>query len=332
MGVRMTLMIAPMPVRISGLESKKLMDILVTGGTGFVGRALCRALSGNGHSVTVLTRHAEATSRQSGTDITAVECNSRDGGTWEKSLEGVDAIINLAGEPIAAGRWTEERKRLIVDSRVNATSLLAQAISRGTSKPRVFISASGVGYYGTSSDRLFDERDGPGSDFFADLCRSWEAAATAVQSSNTRVVCLRIGMVLERDGGALAKMVPPFNAFVGGPISPGSQWVSWIHRADLIGLIEWALTQERIIGPVNAVAPGAVTMSEFSRELGKALHRPSWLPVPEIALRLAFGELASFMTTGQQVVPQVALDGGYQFRYPRLDAAFRSIFAGVVAR
>jgi len=194
-------------------------------------------------------------------------------------------------------------------------------------KPRVFIGASGVGYYGTDPDKLFDERDGPGSDFFADLCRSWEGAAFAAQSSNTRVVCLRIGMVLERDGGALAKMVPPFQAFMGGPVAPGTQWVSWIHRADLIGLIEWALADNKITGPVNAVAPGTVTMKEFCRTLGSILKRPSWLPVPGFALRLAFGELASFMTTGQRVVPKAALDHGYHFRYPQLELALRAIFA-----
>jgi uncharacterized protein (TIGR01777 family) len=308
------------------------MSILVTGGTGFIGRALCAALSRGGHQLIVLTRNAETTSRRLRTSTTAVGWNGRDLGAWEESLEGIDAVINLAGEPVAAGRWTQERKRLIVDSRVNATRLLARALSRASSKPRVFISASGVGYYGTSPDRLFDERDGSGSDFFADLCRAWEGAAFEAQSPNVRVVCLRTGMVLERDGGALAKMVPPFRAFVGGPIAPGSQWVSWIHRADLIGLIEWVLGHEHIAGPVNAVAPGPVTMKEFCRELGKTLHRPSWLPVPEMALRLAFGELASFMTTGQQVVPKVALDGGYQFQYSRLDAAFRSIFTDVETR
>lgn len=304
------------------------MNIVVTGGTGFVGRALCATLSRSGHHIVILTRNAGAVLRVLGTNITAVTWNGRDPGTWEESLQGTDAVINLAGEPIAAGRWTKERKQLIVDSRVNATQLLARAISRASSRPRVFISASGVGYYGTSPDRRFDERDGPGSDFFADLCRSWEGAALAAQSYNTRVLCLRIGMVLDKEGGALAKMVPPFRAFVGGPIAPGSQWVSWIHRVDLVGLIEWVLAHEQIAGPVNVVAPGTVTMKEFCATLGAALKRPSWLPVPGFALRLAFGELASFMTTGQQVIPKVALDNGYPFRYPQLEFALQSLFAG----
>jgi hypothetical protein len=154
---------------------------------------------------------------------------------------------------------------------------------------------------------------------------AWEQAALAAQAAGVRVVCLRIGMVLERDGGALAKMVPAFLAFVGGPIAPGTQWVSWIHRADLIGLIEWALRNDGLSGPVNAVAPEAVTMKDFCGTLGRVLGRPSWLPVPGFALRLAFGELASFMTTGQRVIPKVALDGRYQFRYPEITSALQSI-------
>lgn len=302
------------------------MKVVVGGGTGFIGRALCWSLARQGMKVTVLSRIALPARTGPDSPIEIVKWDGRTAGSWERALDSATAVINLAGEPVAAGRWTQERKQLIVDSRVNATRLLAGAISRLSGKPLVFINASGVGYYGTSPDRQFDERNGPGSDFFAQLCQSWEAVALAARSSHTRVVCLRIGMVLERDGGALAKMVPPFRAFVGGPIAPGSQWVSWIHRADLIGLIEWVLAHERLVGPVNAVAPEAVPMKDFCRTLGAALKRPSWLPVPEFALRLAFGGLASFMTTGQRVAPKVALDSGYQFRYPRLDGAFSAIF------
>ncbi len=302
------------------------MNIVVSGGTGFIGRALCRSLLRQGMGVTVLSR--DPLQARAGLDsaIKVVEWDGVTSGAWESELGSAMAVINLAGEPIAEGRWTPKRKQLIVESRVNATRLLVRAISRLTNKPRVLISASGVGYYGTSQDRLFDERNGAGSDFFADLCVAWEEAAQAARSAGVRVVCLRIGMVLEQDGGALAKMVPPFRAFVGGPIAPGTQWVSWIHRADLIGLIEWSLTNDQVAGPLNAVAPEPVTMKDFCKALGEALNRPSWVPVPEFALRLAFGELASFMTTGQRVFPKVALNSGYQFRYPQLDSAFRSIF------
>lgn len=301
------------------------MKIVISGGTGFIGRVLCQSLVRQGMSVTVLSRNPLQAKAGLDSTIKVVEWDAVASGSWENELESATAVINLAGEPIAAGRWTPRRKQLIIDSRVNATRLLAQAISRLSNKPRLLISASGIGYYGTSENRLFDERNGPGSDFLAELCVAWEQAALAAQSAGVRVVCLRIGMVVEKDGGALAKMLPPFRAFVGGPIAPGTQWVSWIHRADLIGLIDWSLTNEKVSGPVNAVSPGPVTMKEFCRTLGNVLGRPSWLRVPEFALRLAFGELASVMTTGQRVTPKVALDGGYQFRFQRLGPALRSI-------
>lgn len=303
------------------------MNIVVSGGTGFIGRALCRSLVQHGMSVAVLSRHPLQAKAALDPSIKVVEWDAVTSGPWENELDSADAVINLAGAPIAEGRWTPKRKQLIVDSRVNATRLLAQTISRLTNKPRVLISASGVGYYGTSQEIRFDERNGSGSDFLAQLCVAWEQAALAAQAAGVRVVRLRTGMVLEKDGGALAKMVPPFRAFVGGPIAPGTQWVSWIHREDLISLIEWALTNEQVSGPVNAVAPGPVTIREFCRILGKVLHRPSWLPVPEFALRLTFGELASVMTTGQRVFPKLALDRGYQFRFPRLEPALQSILA-----
>lgn len=316
-----------MIVHVSSLETTVPMKILVSGGTGFIGKALCRSLVRRGMTVTVLSRNPLRAKAMLDPSVKVVEWDGVGSGPWERELDSASAVINLAGEPIAAGRWTQKRKQLIVGSRLNATHLLAQSISRLSNKPRLLISASGVGYYGTSQETLFDERNGSGSDFLAQLCVAWEGAALAVQSAGVRVVCLRTGMVLEKDGGALAKMVPPFRAFVGGPIAPGTQWVSWIHRADLIGLIEWSLTNEQVAGPVNAVAPEPVTMKEFCRTLGSVLGRPSWLPVPEFSLRLAFGELASVMTTGQRVIPKAALKNRYQFHFPRLDSALRAIFA-----
>ncbi len=308
------------------MGSKHPMKVVITGGTGFIGRALCRSLVRQGMGVTVFSRNPLQRKAILDPSITIVEWDGMTSGMWETELASSMAVINLAGAPIAEGRWTPRRKRLIVDSRVNATRLLVRAIARLTHKPRVLISASGIGFYGTSPDRQFGERNGPGSDFLAELCVTWEQVALAAQSAGVRVVCFRIGMVLDSDGGALAKMVPPFRTFLGGPIAPGTQWVSWIHRADLIGLIEWSLMNDHVSGPVNAVAPWPVTMRNLCTTIGKVLNRPSWLPVPEFALRLRFGELASFLTTGQRALPKVALEGGYQFRFPELESALRSIF------
>ncbi len=303
------------------------MDVVVTGGTGFIGRALCISLQQAGHRVTVLTRRPQEVTRLCGRAVTAVEWVEGGAGAWESILERADAVINLAGAPIADARWTTARKRLLTDSRVSTTRLLVEALSRRSSKPRTLISASGIGYYGASDDRVLDEGAPRGRGFLADLCLEWETAALEAAAFGTRVVTLRTGMVLEQDGGALPKMLLPFRLFAGGPIMPGTQWVSWIHRRDHIGLIQWALTTEAVSGPVNAVAPGAVTMKTFCEELGQVLRRPSWLPVPGFALEAALGELGTLMTTGQRVSPVKALAGGYQFQYPMLEPALRAILS-----
>lgn len=303
------------------------MHIVVTGGTGFIGRALCASLQQAGHRVTVLTRRPQEANRVCGAAVTAVEWSDGGASGWEQALEGADAVVNLAGAPIADARWTTARKRLLTDSRVRGTRRLVEALSRRTIKPRVLVSASGIGYYGASDDRALDEGAARGQGFLADLCLEWEAAALEAASFGTRVVTLRTGMVLEQDGGALPKMLFPFRLFAGGPIMPGAQWVSWIHRRDHIGLILWALTAPGVSGPLNAVAPGAVTMHTFCDVLGRVLHRPSWLPVPGFALQVALGELGTLMTTGQRVSPAKALASGYKFEYPTLEPALRAILA-----
>jgi len=308
------------------------MHIVVTGGTGFIGRALCASLFRDGHRVTILTRNAREASHLLGAIVAAVEWNARDAGAWEKSLEGADAVINLAGAPIADARWSQARKQLLTDSRVLTTRLLVEALSRTSSTPRTLISASGIGYYGASDDRVLDEDATRGRGFLADLCRDWEAEALLATEFGTRVVLLRTGMVLERDGGALPKMLLPFRIFAGGPILPGTQWVSWIHRRDHIGLIHWALTTPSVSGPVNAVAPGNVTMNTFCQVLGRVLHRPSWLPVPGLALQVVLGELGTLMTTGQRVIPARAMAYGYNFRYSTLETAHGTILGGGAKR
>lgn len=299
------------------------MNIVVTGGTGFIGGALCRLLLDQGYRVRVLTRHLQQTSHGD-TPINWVAWNGRDTGPWEQVLEGADAVINLAGAPIAEARWTDARKQLITDSRVLTTRLLVRAMSRHSSKPATFISASGIGYYGASDDRRLDEGAARGQGFLADLCLAWEAEALRAAEFGTRVVILRTGMVLEADGGALAKMLLPFRLFTGGPIMPGTQWVSWIHRRDHIGLIQWALTTPTVSGPINAVAPEPVPMNVFCEMLGRVLHRPSWLPVPKLALNILLGELGTLMTTGQRVIPAKAMEEGYAFHYPTLEPALRA--------
>jgi uncharacterized protein (TIGR01777 family) len=303
------------------------MKVVVSGGTGFIGRPLCASLCQEGHQVTLLTRRKEETQRSCGSTITIVEWNGREAGAWEHCLDGADAVINLAGAPIAEGRWTDARKRLLTESRVLSTRLLVEAMCRRSSKPRALTSASGIGYYGASDDRTLDEGAAHGQGFLADLCLAWEAEALRAAAFGVRVVILRTGMVLEKDGGALPKMLLTFRLFAGGPIMPGTQWVSWIHRRDHIGLIQWVLATPSVSGPVNVVAPEAVTMNRFCEVLGRVLHRPSWLPLPGFALQVALGELGTLMTTGQRVNPAKALSGGYVFHYPTLEPALRAIVA-----
>ena len=307
------------------------MNIVIAGGTGFIGRALCAALMNGDHTVSVLTRHTGQVLHRPDVHINSVEWNARDIGPWEQALEGADAVINLAGAPIAEARWTDSRKRLITDSRVLTTRLLVRAMSRRSSRPATFISASGIGYYGASDDRLLHEGSARGTGFLAELCLAWEAEAMSAAEFGTRVVTLRTGMVLETDGGALAKMVLPFRLFAGGPILPGTQWVSWIHRWDHIGLIEWALANTDLSGPLNAVAPEPVTMKTFCEVLGRVIHRPSWLPVPRFVLDALLGELGTLMTTGQRVIPVKAMAGGYTFQYPTLEPALQAILIGTTA-
>lgn len=300
------------------------MKIVVTGGTGFIGRALVDELSGQEHEVVVLTRRAHDEPKLG---VRFREWDATFAGSWQDEVASADAVVNLAGEPIAEGRWTTSRKRLLIDSRVHSTRRIVDALSARSVKPSLLISGSGIGYYGASDDRELDERSTLGEGFLAELSAAWEEEALRAGQFGTRVVLLRTGMVLGQDGGALPRMLLPFRLFAGGPILPGTQWVSWIHRRDLIGLIQWAIRTKALSGPLNAVAPEAVTMKRFCDTVGNVLHRPSWLPVPGLALRLALGELGTLMTTGQRVAPAKALAGGYVFRYPTLEPALREIVA-----
>ena len=304
------------------------MNILIAGGSGFIGRHLCYTLLGMNHNLLVFSRNPSRTRQYLPEGISLWEWNGLTCDALEQVLEDTDAVINLAGAPIADARWTSARKDLLRNSRINRTRMLVDAMGRisNDKRPGILINASGIGFYGTHNVQSVSEEFPPGQGFLADLCVDWEKEAVRAEQYDIHVVLLRIGMVLGKDGGALSKMILPFRFFLGGPIGPGTQHVSWIHQEDLSQLIAWILETRPCRGPVNAVAPEIVTMREFCQSLGKALGRPSWFPIPKFLLNIALGELATVMTTGQQVIPLVAQRHGFTFRHPNLEQALQSLF------
>jgi uncharacterized protein len=301
------------------------MKLAVSGATGFIGMPLCRALREGGHEVVALTRSAANARGRLGQDIAIEEWDARSRGPWEEALAGAGAVVNLAGEPVAAKAWTPAQKEKLRASRVDATRALVAAMEAASPRPAVLVNASATGYYGPHGDETLTEESPPGSDFLAEITREWEEAAQEAEPLGVRVVRLRLGVAMGEGGGALARMVPPFRMFVGGPLGSGRQWLPWVHRDDVIGMALWALANDAVAGPVNATAPRPVTMSEFARTLGKVLRRPSWAPVPALALRALLGEMADAVLSGQRVLPTVAERLGYRFRYPELEPALRSI-------
>ncbi len=308
------------------------MKIVVAGGTGFLGSPLCEAWAEDGQDVRVLTRTLAPGQSQhdSGTGVPGITRVgwTPDGtpGSLGPVIEGAAAVINLAGESIADGRWTAARKAKLRESRLAATRSLAAAIRAASAPPAVFISGSAVGYYGDTRDATINEWSPPGHDFLADLCVAWESEALHAKRDGTRIVALRTGIALERSGGALPKMVRPFRFFVGGHLGSGRQFVSWIHRLDWIEMVRWIVDTPGIEGPVNATAPHPVTNAAFARSLGRAVHRPAIVPAPAPALRIALGEMAESLIGGQRAVPSRALQAGFHFRYPEIDIAMRGIF------
>jgi uncharacterized protein (TIGR01777 family) len=299
------------------------MKIVVTGGTGFLGSALAESLAAEGHDVVSVSRVA-------GGAYKGVRYLSGPSGYAE--IDGADAVVNLAGAGIADRRWSLARKDVLLSSRIGVTSAVAGACARAARKPKALISGSAIGYYGSSSSDRFDESSPAGADCLGDLCAKWEAAARAVEASGVRCVLIRTGLVLGRNGGLLKKMAPPFKMFVGGPVGSGRQWMSWIHLDDWIGLVRLAITNDAIRGPVNLVAPNPVTNREFSKALGRALHRPSVMPLPELVVRMIFGELADgALLASQHVTPRVALSAGYRFRYSDVQQALNEVFSAASA-
>ena len=308
------------------------MKIVIAGGTGFLGGPLAEMYAEDGNEVHVLTRSLGTgeTRHDPGTGMPGITrvgwTPDGSSGPWAPSVDGADAVINLSGESLAAARWNTQTKARVRDSRVLATRSLGAAIAAAQTPPAVFISGSAVGYYGHTDNRPVTESDPPGRDFLAQLCVEWEQEGRKAARTGTRVVLLRTGIVLERSGGALTEMMKPFRFFVGGPIGSGQQYLSWIHRLDWIEIVRWIVTTSSVIGPVNATAPHPVTNREFARSLGRAMRRPSLVPVPGFALKIAVGEFAESLLTGQRVIPARAQKEGYHFRYPDLQQAFRGIF------
>lgn len=297
------------------------MNVLITGGTGFIGGEICKKLLQKGHTVVLLTRNQEkirADLQKPGISIVPYDY-AEDSKLPLDLMEKIDGIINLAGEPIFTGRWTEEKKNRILDSRLNITRQLVECIASIQGKrPHVLVSASAVGYYGPRKDEELKENDQPGSDFLAQVCTRWEALALKATDLGVRAVTLRTGIVLDKGGGALAQMVPPFKYFVGGTIGSGQQWFSWIHREDMMNLYVLALEDDRLSGPVNATSPNPVKMSEVSATLGKVLHRPSWIPIPPFLAKIIMGESAQVVVTGQRVIPQKLLQLKFPYKYPNI--------------
>lgn len=302
--------------------------IIVTGATGFIGSALVPALRDAGHAVVVLSRDADRARGQLG-EVTAVTADLQNLGAWTAELAGAAAVVHLAGESVAARRWDARQKQRLRDSRVETTRTLVEAIAAlpAAARPRALISASGTDYYPFAPDTEFDddevtERDPPGDTFLARLCRDWEAEAQAATAHGVRVACMRTGIALG-GGGALAKMALPFRFFVGGPIGSGRQWVPWIHVGDAARAYLAAVTDERYAGPINLVTD-SVRNAELSRAIGRTLHRPSWLPVPGFALRVALGEFADYALHGRRVVPARLRELGFVWQRGELAAALAS--------
>jgi uncharacterized protein len=300
---------------LSGLS----MKVAIAGATGFVGSNLVPKLQSAGYEVVILTRNASAAQQKFPT-TTVVQYRPLESGDWQKAIEGCDGVINLAGEPIAEKRWSDDQKKMLINSRRIGTAKIVEAINHANPKPKVLINASAIGFYGISETATFDESSPAGADFLAEICQAWE---TETAGADARRVVLRLGVVLG-NGGALAKMLPAFKMFMGGPIGSGNQWFSWIHVDDVSALILRALEDETMMGTFNATAPNPVRMKEMCQSLGEVMGRPSWMPVPGFVLEGMLGEGAMVVLDGQKVMPKAMVDRGFIFKYPEIAAALRS--------
>ncbi len=296
------------------------MKILLTGSHGLVGSALTKSLEADRHEVRPLVRYA------TGYGAKEIEWSPERYSIALSRIEGFDVAVHLAGESIAEGRWTDEKKQRIRESRSKGTRLLSEALAGLTSPPQTFLSASAIGFYGDRGDEILTEGSAPGTGFLPEVCVEWENATREAAEKGIRTINMRFGIILARDGGALAKMLPPFRMGVGGKFGDGRQWMSWIELDDVVGAIRFAILNEGLSGPVNYVAPNAVTNSEFTKTLGRVLSRPTFLTVPAFGARLAFGEMAdALLLASQRVEPARLTEAGFNFQYSQLEPALRNV-------
>jgi hypothetical protein len=304
------------------------MKVAITGATGFVGSRLVERLHAEGNQILVFSRNAAKAKQvfpaNTYPNLEIIPYTPTESGSWQQSIAGCDAVVNLSGEPIAEKRWTPEQKQTILNSRKIGTQKIVEAINQANPKPSVLVNSSAIGYYGTSETAAFDETSSAGNDFLSTVCQEWETEAQKVKDSGTRLVIVRTGIVLGM-GGALAKMLPPFKMFAGGPIGTGRQWFSWIHRDDLVNLILFALNHSEIEGVLNGTAPNPVRMNELAQTLGEVLNRPSWLPVPSFVLEGLLGDGAQVVLEGQQVLPKRTLSQSFEYQYSTLKPALTEI-------
>jgi len=303
------------------------MQIAITGATGLVGSRLVEKLNSEGHRILVLTRNPDKAKRvfpsSAFSNLEIIKYTPQESGDWQQKISGCDAVVNLAGEPIAE-RWTPQHQQAIRESRQIGTKKLVEAIAMAENKPQVLISGSAIGYYGTSETTAFEETSPPGDDFLAQVCQEWETEARKVTEVGVRLVILRIGIVLA-NGGALGKMIGPFKMFAGGPIGSGKQWFSWIHREDLVNLICQGIERADMSGVYNATSPNPVRMGQLCQILGEVMNRPCWLPVPDFVLEVLLGDGAKVVLEGQQVIPQKTQSVGFNYQYPDLKPALAAI-------
>ena len=300
--------------------------VIISGATGFIGTVLCRQFAGRGYDIVVLSRSPERGATPFGSHVKVIGWDARSAAGWAEYADGAQGIINLSGENIAAGRWTPARKEKILQSRLAAGSAIVDALGQVSTKPRVVIQASGIGYYGNRGDERLDENSSSGTGFLADVARDWERSTARIEDMGIRHVIIRTGIVLGPDGGFLSRVLLPFRLFMGGHMGNGRQWLSWIHIKDEVDAICFLLEKPELHGPFNLCSPNPLVARDFFRVLGNAMGRPSWLPVPGFALRSMFGQMAAeLILSGQRALPKRLIEAGFTFRYPEAEMALRDI-------